>query len=166
MTSTAQVLGGVKLTIEPGVTAKFNQDTGLTIGGELNAIGSPDNMIEFTSSQSNLASEPAGLWNGIKFIDSSTDAQLNDHNLYLSGSIIKYCKVEYAGGGYQEIAISINNCSPIITNNIITHNSGGTGGGIYINYCSPIIKNNRITGNSATLGGGIYVDQSYYFSPT
>ena len=66
-----------------------------------------------------------------------------------------------AGGG-----IYINNCSPEVTNNIITGNgSGPDGGGIgvtrwtnQIGVAKPVFINNTITNNSATEnGGGVFV---------
>ena len=73
------------------------------------------------------------------------------------------------GGG-----ISVFNCSPTITNNIITGNQTKEpgGGGIYLFYSSPIIQDNTILGNRATMttskdpsgkGGAIYMQ---YSSPT
>ena len=47
---TVQVLKGIKLTIKSGVEIKFNEDTGLKIGGELNAVGTNADNIIFTSS--------------------------------------------------------------------------------------------------------------------
>ncbi|MFA7156901.1 MAG: right-handed parallel beta-helix repeat-containing protein [Bacilli bacterium] len=166
VTGTIQVLEGVKLTIEPGVIIKFNEDAGLSIGGELVAVGSQDSMIKFTSSQSNLPSSPDSLWKGIKFVDASIDAQTDNQGLYLSGSIIEYCIIEYAGSNSRvEAPIYITESSPFIKNNTITNNSNGngySGGGINILSGSPVIENNTITNNiTGSRGGGIYIDQSF-----
>jgi parallel beta-helix repeat protein len=51
--------------------------------------------------------------------------------------------------------------SPIITNNTITENSSGSGGGIYSETASPIIIGNTISGNNAlAVGGGLYAGGS------
>src|SRR5215204_3633586 len=44
---------GATLTIEPGVEIRFNTDMTLNIEGELIAIGTPQNIITFTSNQGN-----------------------------------------------------------------------------------------------------------------
>jgi len=61
-----------------------------------------------------------------------------------------------AGGG-----IHCHECSPIISNNIISGNSASVGGGISCaGYPAPTIGNNTITGNSASSGAGIYCQLS------
>ena len=63
------------------------------------------------------------------------------------------------GGG-----IHIQNCSPIISNNIIRSNEVryGCGGGIAIldNQASPIIIDNMIISNFAQAGGGFFIDHA------
>ena len=149
VTGTIQVLENVKLTIEPGVEVKFDQDTGLNIGGELNAIGIESEMITFTSNQD--VPNP-GDWIGIKFTDDATDAQVDSQNNYLSGSIIKYCVIEYGGGSSNGIyfvgAIELNRASPYVSNNIIRHNfSYDAGGGMFVYLASPIITHNTFSNN-------------------
>ncbi|MCP4412162.1 MAG: T9SS type A sorting domain-containing protein, partial [Gammaproteobacteria bacterium] len=72
---------------------------------------------------------------------------------------------DYGGGG----GIYIENCSPEVTNNIISSNgSSHEGGGIWvfhrsdlISVAQPVFINNTITNNSATYpGGGILVSGS------
>ena len=63
VTETVQVFEGVTLTIEPGVTVKFNKDTLLRIGGELIAEGTETQMITFTSNETTPA---LGGWEPIR----------------------------------------------------------------------------------------------------
>src|SRR5881275_2430300 len=55
---------GYTLTIDPGVTIKFNDSTALQIDGELIAIGTANNRITFTSIQ---ASPQRGDWAKLHF---------------------------------------------------------------------------------------------------
>jgi|GEM_PF-1540355 len=156
VTGSIQVYPGATLTIEPGVIVRFNTSTGLTIGGQLIAIGNESNKILFTSNQQN---PQKGDWKYIYFTDSSTDALVNEELNYVSGNIIKYCVIEYA-----ETGITCGQCTPYISNNIIRNNSNG---GIYY-YCagddahgtlsnSGVISDNIIMNNSARYqGAGIY----------
>ncbi|MDD3102061.1 MAG: NosD domain-containing protein [Patescibacteria group bacterium] len=163
VTATAQVLGGVRLTIEPGATIKFNEGTGLNVGGELIARGTQINIINFMPNQSLN-------WGGVKFLDSSIDAVFDENGNYKNGSIIEYSNIEKAGY-YSTVvgkryAIDIDSASPFIskntivdnlseaiwamhsfaqiTNNVISNNTAG----ITIIYDSPTIKNNKIFSNN------------------
>ena len=79
------------LTIEPGVELRFEPGTGLYLGrsfsyfkyyGHLEANGTPDNRIVFTS---NAPVPQPGDWVGIKY-----------HSYTLSDSLL-YCDIKYAG---------------------------------------------------------------------
>ena len=156
VTGTVQIFSGVTLTIEPGVTAKFDDETGLTVGGQLIAIGTDSERIIFTSSKSSPSPEDRN-WSGIKFIDSSIDAQFDENGTYLNGGIIKYCVIEYA----YDAGIEINSASPYISFNKIQYNTGSDGAGISLKSSLSVIENNEISYNR--LGGAIYC---YKSSPT
>ena len=64
VTETVEVIEGVTLTIEPGVKAVCNRDTGLVVWGQLIAAGTQEEMIEFTSAE---AAPSPGDWDGICF---------------------------------------------------------------------------------------------------
>lgn len=151
VTNTVQVLEGITLTVEAGVTVKFEDNTSLIIGGELLAIGTDYAMITFTSNQA--TPEPYD-WNTIYFTDDATGATFDENDEYVSGSILKYCIVEYGRG--------ISTLSDVyITDNIIRFNqSSGTvdnkGGGITNRANETRIFNNTISDNSGSEGGGIY----------
>ncbi len=76
---------GKTLTIEPGVTVKFNSGASLVVAGKIVASGTYLNSITFTS---NSGSPSPGDWNGIEF-QSTTNV----------GSTFNYCIVLYGGGG-------------------------------------------------------------------
>ena len=75
---------GGKLTIEPGTTLEFAQDTGISVSGHgaLVAVGSATDKITFTG-----ASQVRGYWDGISF----NAANSFDNEL-------KYVEIKYAGG--------------------------------------------------------------------
>jgi len=159
VTSTVQVLEGVKLVIEPGVVVKFNSGTGLSIGGELNATGTADEMIKLTSNQTTPA---PGDWYGLKFIDSSVDAQYDANNNYINGSIVKFTSIKFGGkqfsGSLYGAAIYCEGANPVISNSIISNNyTSSYGGGFYLRDCnSIIIRNNEITSNESGDQGGAF----------
>jgi parallel beta-helix repeat protein len=132
------VYAGKTLTIEPGTFIFFNENTRLIINGTLNAEGTADNHIVFTSSN---ATPSAGDWYDIRFNDSSVDANC----------IVKYCEIKYSYYG-----IVFNSANPTIESNIFTQNISGIEG----NYSDPLIKNNYIHNNHL----GVYIGN--YSSPT
>jgi hypothetical protein len=145
VTRTVQVYPGATLTIDPGVTIKFNQGTGLVIGHKLIAIGTEQENITFTSN-----TEAPGFedWIGLYFTDTSIDASFDDNGQYVDGCILKYCNIEQGNG------IRIESSSPYITQNKIQYNwmcphGGCCHGTISLNYSSSIIEQNEITNNKA-----------------
>ena len=149
------------LTIEPGVTMKFDNGNSLLVNGGLIARGTGGNEITFTSNQPTSA---PGDWGNISFTNTSVDAVLNisgSNTTYISGSIIENAVIEY-GGGSDGGGIKIAASSPFINKNIVRSSISSSlyGGGIYVDgYSSPIITSNIITQNSTSntgWGGGIY----------
>ena len=171
VTGTIQVLKGVTLEIEPGVTVKFNEGLSLNVGGILIAKGNLGNNIIFTS---NREMPQPGDWGSIKFVDSSIDAVFDKNGNYISGSIIENSIIESGGNNPNTIVsdgvIVCKSSSPFINGNTIQHNAalvGGSsnGGGIHCMAGSnPVINNNVIKDNRfSNSGGGIRCEQS---SPT
>jgi len=113
ITGDINIYQNVTLTIDGGVAVKFNQDAGLTIGGQLIAQGTTGDPVTFTS---NLSTPAQGDWSGISFVNTAATAtyqsdfeyDYNNHQLllnYLSGSIIEYCVIEYADMGVKGSAV-------------------------------------------------------------
>jgi hypothetical protein len=186
VTGNVMVNTGVTLTIEPGVTVKFDKLKSLQINGELIARGTANNNITFTSGSTPQA---AGDWGYILFTDVSTDAVFDVSGNYTGGSILEYCTVEYAGSGTNSLgAVQLTSSYPFInfctirnnivsgiyasgltgtlkiTNNTISNNTRycldqDGGGGVYISGGTVTISNNTFSNNSATyrgVGGGIF----------
>jgi len=136
------------LTIDPGVTVKFAQNTALNIGsgsnkGVLVANGTAALPILFTSNQ---ATPAAGNWYGLNFSgDAASTSTL--HNI-----IVEYCG---SGGVYNNAGITLVSSSPTITNAVIRNSAGS---GIYLSNATsiPKILDSTITANK----WGVYSDSS------
>lgn len=90
ITDTITLTSGVKLTIEPGVTVKFDNNTFIEVkGGILHAIGTQTDSIFFTSSSSTPF---PGIWEGIRYTTVSTGK----------------CTVGYCHFSYASCAVSYN----------------------------------------------------------
>ncbi|MBN2704478.1 MAG: VCBS repeat-containing protein, partial [Pontiellaceae bacterium] len=88
------VSGGATLTIEPGVTLRFHNGTGLSVHGTLTALGTVFRPIVMTSS----AAEPQpGDWAGL-YLGSGADA-----------SNLAHVRIEYGQG------LDIDDCAPTAT---------------------------------------------------
>ncbi len=138
----------VRLTIVPGVTVKFDLCT-LAIGGTLIARGTPTQIITFTSNRPN---PQACDWEEIKFRDSSADAVFDGEGNYLSGCIMEYCKVEYAGA--NQYAIHLDHASPFLHYVTVANNNAwsySVAAGIFIWFSSPTIAHCTVS-NSGIYG--------------
>lgn len=145
------VMEGVTLTIEPGVTIRFNSHKALQIDGELIAMGTSDNPIIFTS---NLGGNP-GDWDYVVFSDSSVDAVYDVNGNYQSGAILQHVIIEYAGGASvnNNGALRLDAAAPFVTHTTIRDNAS-TG---IMAFNSPLtlkLTHNTIMDNAGT---GIYV---------
>ena len=152
-----------RLTLSPGCTLKFAENTNMQISnhflngnshynylGELNAIGTETQPITFTS----LNGEVGG-WNGIYF---------HNYSDYVTGqeSVLQHCIIEK--GNEYNLLISYSN-QPTVDCCKIVHSNGY---GLGIENCSPtisksVIKDNAtygvlLNGNSSPVIGGNYVN--------
>jgi hypothetical protein len=119
---------GVKLTIQPGVTVQFADGFSLIVNGTLNAVGTADSMINFTSSRLTPVS---GVWNTIKFIGGQNES-----------FTLKYSVVSYATSG---ITISTDKGYALVE----ACNIYNSGSGITLNEKNnAVIKNNNVTQNT------------------
>jgi len=125
VTDNILVSSGINLTIEAGVTVKFNTNRSIQIDGELIAQGAINNKIIFTSSQS---SPIAGDWGGIKFSSTSNDAVFVSGEIYTSGSVLQHCIIEY-GGSMLDASVVIDAANPYIYSSTISNSKSG---GIYV----------------------------------
>jgi hypothetical protein len=161
VTDNVLVNSGVTLTIQPGVTIKFNSGRSLQTDGTLVAIGTAQNKIVFTS---NLGTPAPGDWGYLLFSDSSTDATYDQSGAFTGGSILEYAIIEYAGGVSvsNNGAIRLNNAHPFINYATIRNNaqSGVHAWGLTGNLK---ISNSLLTNNYVPSGGGggAYVQGPY-----
>ena len=140
VTGNIVVSSGVTLTIEAGVTIKFNSGKSISISGTLIAIGTSNNKITFTS---NITGKAAGDWGALTFSTSSVDASFDGNGDYASGSILKYCIIEYGKGVTMADATPFLFYSTLKYNNYRVINatlSGSSSGTLKIKYCD--IHNN------------------------
>ncbi|MCX6035279.1 MAG: right-handed parallel beta-helix repeat-containing protein, partial [Chloroflexi bacterium] len=160
VTSPVLVMEGVTLTIQPGVTVKFNSHKALQIDGELIAVGTSGSPITFTS---NIIPANPGDWDYIVFSDSSVDAVYdNETGIYQSGSTLQYVIIEYAGGASVENngALRLDAAAPYITHSTIRNNaSAGINGFNYLGTLTLKTTHNMITNNAGT---GIRVTEAAY----
>ncbi len=145
--------GQAKFNIGAGRTLAFGTGAKLQVHGILNAVGTAGSHIIFTRSGS------SGSWYGIKFENSSVDADC----------IIKYANIEYADYGiYCYVASpkieysTISNCiyglrayygSPTVLNNTI---SGNYTYGVYLYGSSPKLRYNVIKNHSGSSDAGVH----------
>jgi len=118
---------GITLTIDAGTVVKFkhargykegSEKLGMAISGALNAVGTPENQIWFTSDAEDAIN---GDWRMMRFINAEKD------------STIKYAIIEFAQQG-----INLWNSSPTISHSIVRWNNWE---GIYLeSYCEPLIE--------------------------
>jgi hypothetical protein len=148
VTADTTVQNGATLVIDPGVEARFATETSLICYGTLNAVGTQDGTITFTSDQ---AIHTAGHWKGIKLSGSGAN-----------GSQISYCDI-----GYAKQTVYLENVSEVvITHNYIHDNKGDdglpcspgqegeVGCGIYLlSSTNNFISTNTISENTGGNGG-------------
>lgn len=141
MKGTIHVLSGATLTIEPGTLIKGDKATKACLvisrGGKINADGTADNPIVFTSNQA-IGARAAGDWGGVILLgrapsNNGTDVQIEgisvDDNGKYGGTVaddnsgvMRYVRIEYAG-----VPLSPDNEINGLT-------FGGVGSGTVIDY--------------------------------
>lgn len=112
------------LTIEPGTTVCFADDTALNVlNGTLIARGTEAAPIFFTS-----AREPAtpGSWDGVRFHDGAQDATFDANGAYLGGSILEHAVIEYAKDTDNRGVLSAYRSKPSIRNVVLVDNAAST----------------------------------------
>lgn len=171
-----EVWEGVTLTVEPGVTVKFDSKKKMQVNGSLIARGTETQPIIFTSNQPN---PKPGDWGNIEFTKTAVTTTVDANENYISGSVLQYCIVEHAGANAENAidarSLLIDHCTvwknnsrgiystgdSYVKNNTISNNSANTGAGIYAeatNNDEVTISSNTISGNSAIDdGGGVYI---------
>jgi hypothetical protein len=163
-TSTVSVQNGAVLTIQPGVTVKFDPGTLLEIGstsgggGTLVADAGAGAPITFTSNQ---ASPAPGDWSGIKTYGNMVRAQYSGGS-YTSGTVFRNCVIEYAGGAALNWAIYLNGGCPAFIDCVFRNlrasaqlMSGGSIGGD-----SLVLTRCTFTNNNAASGSIVWTQRA------
>jgi parallel beta-helix repeat protein len=152
---------GAKLTISPGIVAKFMENGYLRIQNGLLAVGgnTPDSTIVFTSDRDDFyggdtygdgdANQPSlDYWNGIQFYNEAID-----ENCVLKNCVLKngsyYVYNNYSG---NRGAITLDNASPTIQNCLFRDDWFGI---VSLNTSLPKITNCDFIGTEPTNGYGV-----------
>ena len=138
---------GGSLTIEPGVTVQFAENTHISVGyyseGKLVAEGTAEEPIIFTSAMND---KYPGDWGNIRFYEYAS-----------AGCILDHCKILYGGDGGN--SLYLYNCAGKVTvqNCEIAYSDGY---GIYVNNASPTMSNNTYHDNKDgnNINGTEYTD--------
>ena len=139
------VLPGDTLSIDPGVSLFFNENTRLNIQGTILATGTKEQPVVFTPYSYD--------WLGISIKNGNSTSEL------------KFCIIEgvYLPGdsSISYGAIEITNSEAEIRNCIFRYNYTPYGGGLCLINSNAIVMNNIFTGNDAGLyGGAMYIQNS------
>ncbi len=168
----AVVPDGQSLTIEPGVIIRAIDGYSITVNGLLDARGTEDALIRFTSAES---PKQKGDWGGIYFVEAD------------GNSVMEYCWVSYANKydivddttrAYDDLgnpsidrvlyrgAITAYNCSPTISRCIV--DNAGYDGIHIVGDASPVVQFNTLALNAFNgmrIEPDWLVDQSVYGYP-
>jgi len=142
VTAAIDIASGATLTIAPGVTMLFQNNTGLNINtdGALYAVGSASSPILFTGTQLT-----PGYWRGIQFTFSNN---INNE--------LDYVTVEYGGSGFNENAnittFGVNDQRIKIRNTVTSDSSGY---GFYFDSGTLIDAFENVTSTRNAMGPGL-----------
>jgi hypothetical protein len=166
VTGNLAVESGVSLVIEAGVEVRINSNTSILINGEIVALGTVSDSIKFTA---NSATPTKGYWGKILLSSTAVETRFEETSCsdawvcnntdgdsgkiadkpfactYSSGSVFRYCTIEYGGS----LDSSANACLEIMGRKVLVENCGirySSGHGIYLESNSLvrdcIIENN------------------------
>ncbi len=156
ITGDVTIANGNTLEIEPGVEIQITNNSKIEIIGNMEALGTFDEPILFTSNDS---------WNGFKIPFASGPTKLSyciisksiDSGIYIEASdvIIEHCTFYENGSNNAGAAIELNAADNVlIEGNLIANNiSTMLVGGIGMQNSSPIINNNIIVNNTGNVAG-------------
>ncbi|MGH9315576.1 MAG: Ig-like domain-containing protein [Thermoanaerobaculia bacterium] len=124
------------LTIEPGVTVKFNAGLTLKVGsgypGTLSAVGTSGQPITFTA---NSGSPTAGFWNSLLL------------GAGVTATTIAYATVSYGGStAYTYGGVTVEGSAPTLDHVTLSNNAYA---GVRTNGATPTIANCAFSGNTA-----------------
>lgn len=157
VTCNTTVKEGATLVIEPGTQIRFLKAThrtkiGLRIEGELNADGTGDQPILFTSDEPKPHPQD---WGGITFAPSSTGSRFDKNGTYTGGASLQYCVIEYGGAVPWQGAVEVLGTS-LYLNNVLIHMNAASGirakdGKVHLQHSTLTKNSNSLAGS----GGGL-----------
>lgn len=151
---------GESLQIDPGVEVKFNGNYRLTIAGQLIAIGTVEDSILFTATDTTgFYNNMHSGWHGICFMEPSPI----DDSSRIEHCILTYGKADGSDEAGKGGALFIKNCTTLsVKNSRFEFNTAQSGGAIAcIENSNVIVENNTFKNNSTSYSGGaIYSSES------
>lgn len=176
------VPAGQTLVIAPGVTVSAAEGVRLIVQGELVARGEEDAPIVFTG-------DPEARWGGIALEDGAVDADFEDVDAYVDGSILEQVVIENATRGLalvgaapylhavtfqdNEIPSTVDTiggaallvadgAAPRVRDCLFQRNVANAfafGGALYVDGADPIVQDSTFEDNSSSYGGAIATDR-------
>ena len=165
MDSDVKVADGIRLRIQPGVVVKGTTHTRLLVWGVLDAQGTSEHPIVFTSfrddtyggdtnGDGNASVAAPDDWGWIEYEDSSSDAaNILTHAVIKYGGRSYWCSAGYCESHYAGV-VNLGSASPTISHCTIASNSRYA---ISMDVNSfPTVAGNVMTRNGAGNGIGVY----------
>lgn len=122
VTSSISITSGNTLTIEPGTIVKFSNGVSLTVDGVLDAAGTDDSLITFTSSTDDAAGGDSNEDGDATTPGAGDWEKINFNN---SGSTLSYAVVRYGAGTGRDGTLSLSAAASL--SNIFVNNNSGSG---------------------------------------
>lgn len=157
VSNTITVESGETLTILPGTTFKFNTGSSMIVNGTLNAIGTSEYPITFTSQSGTTNSSwgtitlsgPGAAGSTIKYANIKYGTKVQATNT--SNITIRYCNIDTTYDGIR----FYNSTGSILNNTIITNSIGH---GIVIENASTATVNDNVIKKTNTYRCGVGID--------
>ncbi|MGI9278868.1 MAG: hypothetical protein ACR2PX_04455, partial [Endozoicomonas sp.] len=138
VTSTITVPSGITLTVEPGAIVKFNSGQALNVNGVLDATGTEENNIIFTSYRDDIGGDTNG--------DGPSVGQPGDwYRVYFGDSVVdnftklEHSRIRFGGSQYsgrQNESVYLDRANITISNSEIVD---GFWNGLYIYNSHPLV---------------------------
>jgi hypothetical protein len=158
ITGNVDIPAGATLTIQPGTVVKFDNGTTMTVDGTLNAQGTANQPIYFTSIVDDSvggdtdgdggANQPARCtWGQVLFTSTSTAAVLDN-------VVVRF------GGGGVDAEVQADGASPLLKNSVFSDSSdfGVRLTGSNATLAGDTFQNDDQPENGSGVGGAIHMD--------